>query len=354
MRFKVLILSLVVLMSSNLLADEVIFKNGEKLIGKLVRLEGGKLTFKSDMIGEQTFDVSAVKNFTSDSKIDIHLPNGAVIVDSIQSAGDGKINSDSKTINISEIKSINPVKVPPVKWSGNLNVGFTSAHGNTFSQSGSFGVDLKKDDTKNKTVTDLGALYVIARSEGGDGEKETTEENVTARGKKSFFVSDKKYHFVSGKFKKDHIADLDRRLIGTLGSGYQWVKNDKTSFSTDLGLAILHEKYVVKKTVDTDPGPGVTLARVTEITQNDELSANISYKLETKVNDKVKFIHETIYYPSFNRISDYYLSSSAELRANITDDMFTSLKALLDYDSTPADDSSTTDTKYIVSLGWGF
>ncbi len=67
-----------------------------------------------------------------------------------------------------------------------------------------------------------------------------------------------------------------------------------------------------------------------------------------KINQMFTFLHNTTYYPSLGDISDYFLTTDAELRAALTDSFFASLKAIVDYDSTPAQWSSTTDTRYIV------
>ena len=53
-------------------------------------------------------------------------------------------------------------------------------------------------------------------------------------------------------------------------------------------------------------------------------------------------------------VSATSLTTDAELRAEITKSMFGSLKAILDYDSTPGEGVGTTDTKYILGVGWNF
>ena len=66
-------------------------------------------------------------------------------------------------------------------------------------------------------------------------------------------------------------------------------------------------------------------------------------------------MHSTEYYPSIQSSpSDYFLTSMAEVRVSLTERMFGSFKTVLDYDSTPAQGSGTTDLKYILGLGWDF
>ncbi|MHC5073569.1 MAG: DUF481 domain-containing protein [Planctomycetota bacterium] len=54
------------------------------------------------------------------------------------------------------------------------------------------------------------------------------------------------------------------------------------------------------------------------------------------------------------QFSDYYLTSTAELRADLIENFFTSLKVIFDYDATPATGSGHTDVKYIWGVGWSF
>ena len=80
----------------------------------------------------------------------------------------------------------------------------------------------------------------------------------------------------------------------------------------------------------------------------------LGYHLDWKFAEKFTFLHKLTYYPSFTSPSDYFLTADAELRAAITDSMFSNFKAVLDYDSIPAQGVGTTDTKYILGVGWNF
>ena len=45
----------------SVLADEVIFLNGDRLTGKIVTATGGKLVLKTDAAGDVTIDLAKVK-----------------------------------------------------------------------------------------------------------------------------------------------------------------------------------------------------------------------------------------------------------------------------------------------------
>ena len=67
-------------------ADVVIFKNGDKLTGKVVKLEKGKLTFKADVVGEVPLDLANISTFSAEEPAEFHLQDGTVIKSKVQAA----------------------------------------------------------------------------------------------------------------------------------------------------------------------------------------------------------------------------------------------------------------------------
>jgi putative salt-induced outer membrane protein YdiY len=155
------------------------------------------------------------------------------------------------------------------------------------------------------------------------------------RSKYDYFFTEKWYGYLSGSYEKDSIADLDRRVIIGTGAGYQWVESKEMNFSTEAGLASVYERY--EGADDSES----------------ELSAELGYhfdKLLGKEN-KLKFINDLSYFPALGDPADYYLTTTAELRAPITEQTFTNFKVVFDYDSTPASGADKTDVKYIFGAG---
>ena len=344
MRYVLLSMALLFGSVSNGLADIVEFKNGDHLSGKFVRVEKGKLIFKSNVAGEVTVKLTDVKSFATDEAIEIHLKDGTVLKSKVSSGEQGRFivaKTDimpRQDLAFADVKVINPPPKPKVKWHGDITGGFSSTHGNTFTESGSINVNLSRRSEKDRIT--LSGLYIIGRSENSTTKvNKTTEESFTMSGKYDYFLSKKWYYFINGRFKKDHIADLDRRIIGGMGFGYQWIESENMKFSTDAGLAELCEQFT----------------REGEVTKKDEVTAQLGYHFDTKIYEKLTFQHNLTYFPSIaGKISDYFLTANVEIRLSLTDTMYGSFKAILDYDSTPAKDVGTTDTKYILGVGWKF
>ena len=316
----------VLLIAVGLQADVVKLANGDTLQGKLVSMEGGKVVFKTDLAGKVTIDQKNVASLELSEAASVKQADGSVTKKT------GKWN---KT-DLAKLGAINPSPPAFPKTSGNITAGLTHTEGNSYSESGSISINYKRETKENIWFAD--AMYSAARSEDSNGEKYTTEEYLLAGLKNEMNLSDKSYAFIDGRFKKDHIADLDRRLIGTLGAGYRFIKTANLKFNADIGLSEMHERYTVDGETDNQ----------------DSLSGRLGYNVDWIINDRLTFKHNLEYYPSTENSNDYYASTLGELRYRFSDKIYGSLKALLDYDATPAEDNERLDTKYILGLGIDF
>jgi putative salt-induced outer membrane protein YdiY len=322
-------------------ADEILFPNGDRLTGKINHLLEGKMIFNSEMMGKITIELSKIKTFNTDAPITVHLKDETVLLQRIVNAEEGKFSIEgsgtveAQDFELAQISSINPPAKPLPKWHGNLSAGITSTHGNTKAESvsGSFNINKRTHNDRTQVSVDY------AKTKQAD--KVTKEEEVTenwwrSKGKYDYFFSKKLFGFVDGRYEKDAIAELDRRMIIGGGAGYQWVETDDLKFSTEFGMASLYEKFDNQ----TD--------------SNSEVSMQAGYNLEKTLMKNVKFIHDLTYYPSMEKFSDYYLTSTGEIRANLTSTMFTTFKVIFNYDATPAIGSGKTDTKYLLGVGYSF
>lgn len=325
--------------------DVIVFKSGGRLTGKVLEVGGGKMKFASVEVGEVTAEIGKIVSISSDEDVELHLAGGEVVKTKLLGSRDGyvRIVSDGREIGLSEVVAINPPGKPAVKWHGDVTAGFSSTHGNTFDESGNVSFNAKRRSEENRVT--IAGRYLISRTRDADsGDKTTSEENVTLSGKYDRFWTEKFYSYVNGSFKKDHIADLDRRLIGGVGLGYQWAEGEELSFSTDLGVSELCEQYTSK---DATTGASIR-------TKNDEVSVRAGYILDWKINGKLTLLHKMDYYPSMADVADYFLTTDAELRLALTESLFASVKTIFDYDSTPAEGNTSTDTKYILGVGWKY
>lgn len=319
-------------------ADELVLKNGDHLTGKVVHLVGGKMAFNSDKAGAVTVDLADIQTFSSVEPVTVDLKDGTTFKQKIVSAEAGRFavagteGLKAQQFSVADIVSINK---PIPKWTGQVSVGITSTHGNTKTETISASANALKRTEKDRTT--VSADYAKGKQRDPDtGEDVTIEDWWRAQGKYDYFFSKKGYGYLDLRYEKDSVAELDRRVIVGVGGGYQWVESPEMNFSTEFGLASLYEKF--RNQTDS----------------NSELSLQLGYHFDKKLAKNISFMNDLTFYPAIEKFSDYYLTTTAGLRADFTSQLFLTLKAIFNYDRSPAAGRGSTDTKYFLGFGYRF
>jgi len=219
---------------------------------------------------------------------------------------EGSVTTKAQEFAVSDIVSINPPVKPIPRWTGDISAGLTITHGNTETETVSASANFTKRTENDRTT--INADY--------------------AKGKL--------YAYVDGRYEKDAVAELDRRMIVGVGAGYQWIESEDMNFSSEFGLASLYEKFDNQ----TD--------------SNSEISLQVGYNFDMKLRDNIKFVHDLTYYPSIDKFSNYFLTTTAGIRADLTETFFATFKTIFNHDSTPAIGAHKSDIKYFFGLGYRF
>jgi putative salt-induced outer membrane protein YdiY len=323
------------------LGDEIHLRNGDRLSGQIVRLTEGKLVLKSQLVGEITANLADIRTFSSDSAIEVHLKDGTVLHQPVVIAEPNEFAIAAgepirpQTFKLADIASINPPPAPRPKWTGSLSGAVSSTHGNTTAESITASVSVARRTEKDRTTAaaDYGRSD---RENRATGDEETTEDWWRAKTQYDYFFTKKRFVFGNARYERDNIAQLDRRVVLGGGGGYQWIETERTAFSTGFGLASLYEKFDNQ----TD--------------SNSELSFQAGYNFNKKLWKNLRFVNDLTYYPSLDQISDYYLTTTGELRTNLTKSLFANFKVIFNYDATPATGQGSTDVKYLLGVGLSF
>jgi hypothetical protein len=135
---------LLLLFSSSLTADQIVLKNGDIITGAIVKKNGGKVTIKSEFLGEVSMPWSAVKSVRSDEALTVELPDGQRVA--------GKLSTAGETIEVATDLGVKPAAFATVGdirnaaeqhvwerlqhpgilelWGGFFDSGFAVARGN--------------------------------------------------------------------------------------------------------------------------------------------------------------------------------------------------------------------------------
>ncbi len=326
---------------STLYADEVFLKNGDRLTGQIVRMTDGKLIFLSKVAGEVTVNLTDIQTFSSVEPVEVRLKDGTVLHQSVAAAEPnefalkGAAPSERQKVPLAEVAAINPPPRAKPKWTGSVSGAFGLTTGNTETSTITASASAARRSERDR-ITAEGDIAKSRAKDPATGNNRTTEDWWRIRGEYDYFFSKKLFGFVNGRYEQDQVALLDRRALFGGGAGYQWIETPQTAFSTNIGVADLFEKYENQPATDN------------------KLSLQAGYNFTQQLGKNAKFLHDLTWYPRFEDFSDFFLTSTAELRANLTKTMFANFKVILNYDATPAPGRENTDVKYLLGIGMNF
>jgi len=328
-------ITLSLLVTSSLFADVVMFKSGDKLTGKVVKMADAKITFDSTVAGELTLNMADIRTFSTDEAITVEKADGSRVesqATAAAEAGTVALKADNTAMAVADIAKINPARP---KWSGAVVAGATLARGNT--KSDSFSLNANAQIRRENDRTSLGAGYRNDKqTDQNTGVESTTTDNWFLRGKYDYFLSEKLYLYANALYEKDSVANLDMRFAPGAGFGYQWIETTDLNFFTEGGPSWVYERY-------TDPD-----------TSDSYMAIRLAYHLDKVLYKNVKAFHNVEYLPSTERADTFLVNADAGLQTKLIGSWIMEAKAELQHNSQPADGRDKSDYRYILGLGWTF
>ena len=317
--------------ASSVLADEVVFKSGDKLTGTVKSVDGGTMVFDSKVAGTINLKMADIKTFKTDAPITVVGPEGGVLREAAApSATEGKVKLGTTEVALSDMAKVNP---PDVKWTGKVTAGAQFVRGNTDTSAASLGFDAARR-SEDFRLSALGAYYYEKqRTDGTDSE---VANNWFLKGQADYFLTEKNYLYAQMKWEKDLVAHLKARATPGAGYGYQWFETADFNLNTEAGVSWTYERYV-------DPNE-----------ERRYMAGRLAYHVDKTLWSKLKLYHNLEWLPSFERLDMYLINADAGFQAPISDRLALDGKVVLAYNSTPAAGREDLDTRYIFGLSWLF
>jgi len=330
-------LALSLALASRAGADEIQFLNGDRLTGKIVSAEGGKLVIKTETAGDVTVDLSKVKTLSTDEPI-VVKSGDTTFKSKLAPGDDGTVKVvpvEGGPPQVLLLKDLTQLKTKPVQWSGAVTINGLITQGNSESQSlGASASAVRRSEIDRITLG--GAYYYGRQKSTTTGEWETNVNNWFLLGKYDFFLTKQFYLYAAGRVERDRIADLDLRLTLGGGVGYQWFETPTFNLNTEAGLAWIYENF-------------------THQPSEDHMALRLAYHVDWTPHKALKLFHNLEYLPRVTEpFVDWNLNLDAGLRATVIQNFFAEFRFEFKYDSTPAIGKRKEDLRYLVGLGWAF
>ena len=339
-------------------ADTVVLKNGDRLTGTAVKLDGGKLTFKTAYAAAIAIAWDQVTSLTTSQPLVLPTPKGKLAVTGIERSDAGLVvttASGSSTLDPAQVTVLRNAADQQAyeaslhpnwghAWAGAANVSLALAKGN--SNTATFGAGFTAART---TRTDKTALYFNTLYSENANAVPSTSANSTGGGLRyDHNLNPRLFVFGSGDFLNNALQDLDLRSIVGGGFGWHASKTPKQTFDVMGGLVWTHENYASFYTPNATPPPAETF---TPATVNSFAALDIGEQYTRKIGAASLFTEQAYLYPDLSTLNDYQLTLNSSFSTKLGK-MFTWVTTFTDnYTSFPP--VGTMDNDVVLTTGLG-
>ena len=362
------------LVSSQLFADQVVLKNGDRLTGTVVDSDGKTLTLKSEsvgqvqdskFVGEVKIQWESIQSITSSQPLAVTSKQGKVVTGNVttrdstfevQTATSGEVGvaKDVVTgVRSQEQQAVYEQETyrkehPRLRdfWGGTINTGLAIARGNTETLDYNLSAKAVRDAPKNKlslyglvlySNVDCSAPSSKCTSINPTNPTITTANLIGGGGRIDFNLGASGKWFVFGQLDLLHnpFQQLRLRVAPAGGLGLHAIKSDTTTFDLSVGGG-LNQEYFTNT-------PNQTSGEIL-----------LSEVLTHKFSKAVTFNEGMFFYPN--------LTDTGEFRYNLTMGLDTKLTKILSwqitfaniYLSNPPPGTKTSDGVLTTGLGITF
>jgi putative salt-induced outer membrane protein YdiY len=327
----IFISSSLLLFAADVFADKVGLDNGDSLTGTVVKLEGGKLTLKTDYAGSIDIVTSKITSLVTDQPVEVHTTGGEVLKGTLKVVEPGKLIVDTPereaaTVDWTKVAAINPP--PQGVWSGNITVGGNRQSGNTERSSVSVSAAAERKTDRDRMTA--GFLYNY-----GEEKSQITARNTYANAKYDYFFTKKLYGYFGLELLNDEFQDIQLRTVAGPGLGYQIWDDPVKALAVEAGVSYFSENRKVGQ--DTD-----------------YFAARLGLNFRYNLFKLVIFSDSLLYYPSLERFSNYRIRNEAALTTPLGVRWSLKLANIYQYDSEPSPGFQSTDRQWILGLQYTF
>jgi len=316
------------------LADEIVLVNGNTLTGTIEKVEGGKLTLKTDYSQPIEIEVAKIKKITTDKPIDLYLVSGEALKGKVTTVEDGKISVEPApgqaptTVELSKVAGmVTPPKVPP-KWKGNIAVGASQQTGNTERKGASVGAEAMWKGEADRFT----GRFLWNYAEDKD---DITARNTYGLLKYDHFFTKRFYGYMAAEGFNDKFKDWRLRYVVGPGAGYQFWDDEVKFFLLEGGLAYAYEDLYTGQ-------------------NRDYLSARLAADFRYKLGKYLTFGDQFVIYPNLEYGGEYTLRNEAYILSPIGAGWNLKLSNIWERNSDPPPGIIKDDLTWILALQYTF
>lgn len=337
---KRLLIVLLAVLAGVAFADTLTLKSGSRLTGTAGVVKGDKLVFTSDDLGDIEVPLAKIAALDTPREHTVQYTDLTREKKEL-TVSNGVFIAAGKPLDTTNVKAIDPGEET---WHGAINASYTSARGNTYQNAASLLANVNRRWEEDRVNANFGYYYSETGTSKADRDKTTDRWEV--EGQHDHFWAPAFYTFGNARYEEDSIAGLDNRVRLGAGVGYQWLDARRFettgvwSFSQEAGVTWFRDNYRIR------PAGG------------DESYAAARYAHHLtylpKWNEGVNCFHNLEYYPQVDDWEHYIMKADVGFTTKLIMDFNLIAKIEWEYNSLPSEGRKSSDTRYIVGLGYAW
>ncbi len=309
MRHKHLLILFSFLAGCFALADQIDLKSGDKITGKISKLDSGEVTIQTDFADEIAVKWDKIAKLTSDTPLYLPSPNEKTLIVNTIERTDGDVMVSGPTTPETHIAaadvtvfrsedeqkahehSLHPGLLE--QWEGGVNFGLALARGNSDTTNIQSGLNLARTTLTDKVILYLTSVYAT------DGILNTTTSNaVNAGARYDHNLTKRLFAYASADFSYDELQGLNLGSIVGGGLGIHVIDRPDTTLDVMGGLSWTRQAYI----------GGVTKSFP---------SAQIGETFTKQLFKNTLFKQRGFFYPSLTNSSQYNAALDASLTTRV-------------------------------------
>jgi putative salt-induced outer membrane protein YdiY len=235
-------------------ADQVMFKNGDRVTGAIVKKDAKTITIKTDHFGVVSAAWDQVLSVTSDKPVNVVLQDGRALRGTLTTAnGRVQVAADNARVTVApaeitalrdadEQRAYERLLSPGLGdlWAGTGTLGFAGTAGNARTLTFTVGVNAARITNTDKTSIYFNAIKASALVNGVSAD---TAQAVRGGVGYDRNISPKLFVNVFNDYEYDRFQNLDLRFVIGGGLGLHAIRTERSRLDALAGFAFNHSSF---------------------------------------------------------------------------------------------------------------
>jgi putative salt-induced outer membrane protein YdiY len=307
------IIFLVFLLTANVAhADYFFLKNGDRVSGDVIKNNDKNYRIKTYYFGELTLDKTMIRRIQTNIEHDQEIKKTPA--------------------GVNATNPLTPVSVSsPRYWDKRFSAGYQVSNGNTRNSHLNVGVDSHYKKDRNEWT--IKSIFEY----GSDNDKMDTQKYFAKVQNDSRLARNQKWFYSRTiEFNHDRFANIDYRVLPSVGMGYWFREGNDSKSEADLGLGWEYTNF----RDDTKPSGNTTLIP--------------HFYYDKTLIGKLKISEDVTFYPSVSNINDYRFRSETSLITSLNVKLSWKVSFVDEFNNDPGSNFKKNDTTFRSSLEYSF